>query len=127
MERSTKILVALLLILAAVTIVAIVAPGAVINFAEGTIIAPVIGAFVGMVEWLDGFRASYLLAAGLVGGLVLAVLIKRVDIPKRIRFATGKPATTPTYQGAPSYTPPTVVSQPNPVATQPVVQETNKE
>jgi len=110
MERSTKILVILLVIMAAIVIVAMVAPGAVVDFTQGTIIAPIIGGFIGFVTFLDTFRASHLLAGGIIGGLVLALAIKKFDLPKRIRYATRKPAITPNYQGPPAYVPPTTVS-----------------
>lgn len=91
MERSTKILTAIILILGAIAIVAVVAPGAVVNFTQGTIIAPVVAWFIGVVVWIDTFRASYLLATGIIGGLFVALLLKKIDLPKKIRMATGKP------------------------------------
>jgi hypothetical protein len=118
MERSTKILVFLLIVALAITAVALAAPGSVQNFAEGTIIAPVVTAFVGFVAWLDGFRASYLLAGGIIGGLFLAILIKRVDIPKKIRQVRNKPLPPKDYGGAPEYVPPQQI-QPKPVAVTP--------
>jgi len=99
MERSTKILVILLLIFVAVAVVAIVAPGAVVDFTQGTIIAPIVSGFIEVVAWFDTFRASHLLAAGLVGGLFLALAIKALDIPKRVRMATGNPKQTITPAG----------------------------
>ena len=115
MERSTKILLALLLIAGAITIVAVAAPGAVQNFAEGTVIAPVVSAFVGLVVAVDAQRASYMLAGGLIGGLFLALAIKRIDVPKRVRMIRGKPLMpVPVYQGGPNYTPPQQIT-PTPV------------
>ena len=91
LQRSTKILAFLLFVVLAVAIAAIAAPGAVQSAVEGTIVAPVVSGFVGLVETIDAQRASFMMAGGLVGGLVLAILIKRVDIPKKIRMATGNP------------------------------------
>ena len=95
MERSTKILMILLLIAGAITVVAIAAPGAVTSTLEKSVLAPVIAGFNGLVNTIDAQRASFMLAGGLIGGLVLAIVIKRVDIPKKLRMATGKPAPTP--------------------------------
>ena len=114
MERSTKILVFLVLILAAVIVVALVAPGEVTKFGETSILAPMVAGWNGLVNTIDAQRASFMLAGGLVGGLAIALILKKIDIPKKIRMVTGKPNPTPTYNQVPAYVPPT------PVANQPV-------
>ena len=114
MERSTKILVALLLAAVAITVVALVAPGAVQSAVEGTVVAPLVAGFTGLVQTIDAQRASFMLAGGLIGGLVLALLIKRLDVPKKIRMIRGTPKAVTPYIGAPTYTPPTTIA-PTPV------------
>ena len=110
MERSTKILVLLVLICIAVMVVAIVAPGSVTEFGETSILAPVISGWNGLVNAVDAQRASFMLAGGLIGGLAIALIIKKVDIPKKLRMVTGKPNPTPVYNQVPAYVPPTSVA-----------------
>ena len=127
MERSSKIMAILFIIMLAVIIVALVAPGETTKFLEGSIFAPVISGWNGLVNAVDAQRASFMLAGGLIGGLAIALIIKKVDIPKKIRMVTGKPNPTPVYNQVPAYVPPATVATQPVYAPQPPVQPVYKE
>jgi hypothetical protein len=85
MEKATKIMLVIIAILASLITVLIVSPGArevIVNGANNTILQPAMGLWLGFINWLDGFRASYLLGIGIVGGLILAVFINQIALPK---------------------------------------------
>lgn len=127
MERSTKILAIIVIICIVVMVVAIVAPGEVTKFGEASILAPLVSGWNGLVNTIDTQRASYMLAGGLVGGLAIALVLKKIDIPKKLRMVTGKPNPTPIYNQVPAYVPATPVGSQPVYAPQPPQQPVYKE
>lgn len=121
MEISSKVLAIIIIVIVVIVGLALTFPTEIISFLDGTIWSGLIGAWLTIVGFFDGFRGSYMLAGGLIFGLVSALVIKKLDVPKRYRMKFGKPKTAPQYQGPPSYTPPQAV-QPVAPAPQPVQQ-----
>jgi hypothetical protein len=85
MEKSTKILLVIVAILASFVTVMFASPGAretIIKGAINVLGKPLVTGWFNFVDWLDTFRASYMLAVGLVGGLVIAIFVNLVALPK---------------------------------------------
>lgn len=109
MERSTKIMLLIVAVLASVLTVMFVSPGAreaIITGVNNSVAKPLMVQWLGFVDWLDTQRGIYLLGSGLVSGLILAIIINQVALPK-IRGGVKK--LPKPYMGAPEYVPPSVI------------------
>jgi hypothetical protein len=85
MERSTKILLVITACLGALLFTVLFFEGSrnwIISSANKSVFKPAMSLWLGFVNWLDGFRASYMLGFGLLGGLILAVVINTIALPK---------------------------------------------
>jgi hypothetical protein len=85
MEKSTKILCVIIAILGSLLGAILLFEDArnwIITTTNKSVLQPIMGSWLGFVNWLDGFRASYMLGFGLLGGLILAVVINTIALPK---------------------------------------------
>jgi hypothetical protein len=107
MEKSTKILLVIVAILASFLTVMFVSPGAretiIVGF-NHSFAKPVMILWLGFVDWLDQVRGIYLLGTGLVGGLFIAILVIQA-VPKVRGVAKKIPKP---YMGGPDYVPASV-------------------
>lgn len=94
MERSTWIIAIIVIALIALIIVMWWAPDATAAAADNIILSPLAGIAAAIVGFLNGFGGAMMLGVGIASGLVLALVIKMVDVPKRIREARGTPKKT---------------------------------
>lgn len=114
MEKSTKILLVIVAILASFLIVMFVSPSAretIITGANNTILKPAMGLWLGFVDWLDTVRGIYILGSGLVGGLMIAIIINQLALPK-IRGKLPEPS-GPSGIGLRSQTPTGATTRPS--------------
>ena len=92
MEKSTKVLCVIIAALSSFIVVMLAFPVARATIVAGfsdSVAQPVAVIWFGFIDWIDTFRASYLLLTGVISGLILAVAVNTVVRP-RLAKAVGK-------------------------------------
>lgn len=109
MEKSTKILLVLAALLGALVVAMAIEPSRtiIIDAFKAGVLNPIYTIGVGFNSWLATYPSLWVLGSGLLGGLVLAIIINRVALPKIRSRKETKPAKE--YLGGPDYVPPSVV------------------